>query len=84
MDIWGNYDTEKNSNIRDMVIYKQKKALEEEENQPYEVAELICLGCHQRWIGVYPVSTTLKELECKCGTVGLVIKTGQTILGVDE
>lgn len=50
-----------------------------EENLPHEVAELICLNCHQRWIGVYPQATPLKNLECTCGVVGMVIKTGQTL-----
>lgn len=50
-----------------------------EVNLPHEVAELICLKCLHRWIGVYPQSTLLKDLECKCGEVGYVIKTGQTI-----
>lgn len=48
-------------------------------NLPHEVAELICLKCLCRWIGVYPEKTLLKDLECKCGAVGYVIKTGQTI-----
>lgn len=45
----------------------------------YEVAELICLKCLHRWIGVYPQKTLLKQLECECGAVGYVIKTGQTV-----
>lgn len=49
------------------------------ENIPHEVSELICLKCGNRWIGVYPQETLLKELECKCGCVGMVIKTGQTL-----
>lgn len=50
-----------------------------EDNLPHEVSELICLKCHSRWIGVYPESVLLKDLECKCGTIGYVIKTGQTL-----
>lgn len=50
-----------------------------EDNLPHEVAELICLNCHQRWIGVYPQKTPLKNIECTCGVVGMVIKTGQTL-----
>ena len=50
-----------------------------EQNLPHEVSELICLKCLNRWIGVYPTDTPLKELECKCGKVGYVIKTGQTL-----
>ena len=59
--------------------YVMGKVIEYEENMPHEVAELICLVCHKRWIGVYPQKTLLKDLECKCGAVGYVIKTGQTI-----
>jgi len=50
-----------------------------EKNLPHEVAELICLKCLNRWIGVYPKETQLKDLECKCGAIGYVIKTGQTL-----
>lgn len=50
-----------------------------EENEPHEVAEVICLKCLHRWIAVYPEKTLLKNLECKCGCVGYVIKTGQTL-----
>lgn len=50
-----------------------------EDNLPHEVSEVICLKCLRRWIAVYPQSTPLKMLECKCREVGYVIKTGQTI-----
>jgi hypothetical protein len=50
-----------------------------ETNLEHEVSELICLKCLNRWIGVYPEKTLLKDLECKCGEVGYVIKTGQTL-----
>ena len=55
------------------------KIYEIESNLPHEVAELICLKCHHRWIGVYPENVLLKDIECKCGSVGYVIKTGQTL-----
>lgn len=55
------------------------KVVNIESNMEHEVAELICLKCLDRWIGVYPSKTPLKQLECKCGTVGYVIKTGQTL-----
>ena len=51
----------------------------DESNLPHEVAELVCLKCLHRWIGVYPTQTLLKDLECQCGCKGFVIKTGQTI-----
>lgn len=50
-----------------------------DDKEPHEVSELICLKCLNRWIGVYPQKTLLKQLECRCGAVGYVIKTGQTI-----
>jgi hypothetical protein len=50
-----------------------------EVNLPHEVSELICLKCLNRWIGVYPRSTWLKEIQCKCGKKGYVIKTGQSL-----
>lgn len=48
-------------------------------NKPHMVSEVICLKCHKRWIAVYPEKTLLKELECPCGAVGYVIKTGQEL-----
>lgn len=48
-------------------------------NQPYEISEVICLKCLNRWIAVYPQDTLLKDLECKCDEVGAVIKTGQDL-----
>lgn len=50
-----------------------------EANQAHCVAELICVRCGKRWIGVWPEKTLLKELECEnCGP-GFVIKTGQDV-----
>lgn len=54
-----------------------------EDNIEHEVTELICLKCLNRWIGVYPSETPLKQLECKCGEIGYVIKTGQILPNVD-
>lgn len=54
------------------------------ERQPHEVAELICIKCLHRYIGVYPQATLLKDLECEnCGK-GFIIKTGQTIEGGEK
>lgn len=55
------------------------KKIDIEEGKSHEVAELICLNCHSRAIHVYPVETLLKDLQCKCGATGLLIKTGQTL-----
>ena len=49
------------------------------ENLPHEVAELICLKCLKRWIGVYPERSWLNTFECTCGCMGAVIKPGQTL-----
>ena len=48
-------------------------------NKPHEVAELLCLKCLNRWIGVFPKDVPLKDLQCGCGETGFIIKTGQTI-----
>ena len=56
-----------------------EKVVDFEKNMEHEVSELICLKCLNRWIGVYPSKTLLKQIECKCGAIGYVIKTGQTI-----
>lgn len=45
----------------------------------HEISEVVCLKCLKRWIAVYPSKTLLKELQCQCGEIGFVIKTGQTI-----
>lgn len=50
-----------------------------EDDTEYEVAELMCLKCLNRWIGVYPAELPLKDIECKCGEIGYVVKTGQTL-----
>lgn len=55
------------------------KVIDFEVNMEHEVSELICLKCLHRWIGVYPTETLLKDIECPCGEVGYVIKTGQTL-----
>ena len=49
-----------------------------EKNLRHEVSELMCLKCLNRWVGVYPDDVLLKNIACKCGEVGYVIKTGQT------
>lgn len=66
-------ETIKNDNIIDIT-----------ENMEHEVSELMCMKCLKRWIGVYPVATLLKDIECECGEVGFVIKTGQMICEESE
>jgi len=54
-----------------------------EANLPHHVAEVICVKCGKRWIGVWPEKTLLKDLECEnCGP-GFVIMTGQEFDEVD-
>jgi len=53
--------------------------MDNQDTQGYEVSELVCLKCLNRWIGVYPSDVPLKNVECKCGAVGFVIKTGQLL-----
>lgn len=49
-------------------------------HKPHEVAELLCAKCLKRWIGVFPLSVLLKEIECpNCGEAGFTIKTGQEL-----
>lgn len=45
----------------------------------YEVCELMCLKCLDRWVGVFPSENALKDMECQCGAKGYIIKTGQTL-----
>ena len=66
--------------MNDFEQYLEKVA----ENEPHEVAELICLKCFDRAIHVYPEKTLLKRLQCRCGEVGYLIKTGQTLEEVEE
>lgn len=59
-----------------------KSNLEIVSNEAYlehEVSELICLKCFHRRITVYPTSLMLADMECECGAVGFLIKTGQTL-----
>ena len=58
---------------------KKKKVIDIIEYKPHAVSELICLACQERWIGVYPANALLKDMVCKCGVKGLIIKTGQPL-----
>lgn len=66
--------------MNDFEQYLEKKA----ENEPHEVAELICLKCFDRAIHIYSEKTLLKHLQCRCGEIGYLIKTGQTLEEVEE
>lgn len=49
-----------------------------DEHEEIVMAELICLKCLHRWVGVYPLEVALKDVPCAgCGDSGYVIETGQ-------
>ena len=49
-----------------------------DEHEEVVLAELICLKCLHRWVGVYPLEVALKDLHCAgCDATGYVIETGQ-------
>lgn len=51
-----------------------------QEHTPHNTAELICVHCTSRWIGVWPQGVLLKDLACPyCSTRGTVITTGQML-----
>ena len=68
-------DQNTQAEIYNLLKYKEQWL----QRQEHEVSELICLGCKKRWIGVYPSKSLLKNAECECGAIGLIIKTGQTM-----
>lgn len=48
--------------------------------QPHCVAEVMCINCKNRWIGVFPQIVLLKEIFCDyCEKTGYIIKTGQEL-----
>ena len=48
------------------------------EHTPHCTAELICINCKERWIGVWPEQVPLKDLSCPyCRQRGFIITTGQ-------
>ena len=56
----------------------------EDDDTPHIVEEVMCVRCFHRWIGVFPKTTLLKELECpQCHNQGYAIATGQ-ILETEE
>lgn len=50
------------------------------EHTPHCTAELICVHCYTRWIGVWAKVVLLKDLSCPhCKERGTVITTGQIL-----
>ena len=51
-----------------------------EKHTPHDTAELICIKCYERWIGVWPHTTWLKDMSCPyCKQRGTIITTGQIL-----
>lgn len=60
------------------------KVIDINKNKPHIVSELICVKCSQRWIGVRPQETLLKNIECPvCKECGGAIETGQDMEEID-
>ena len=63
-------------------IYPDEVEAEENEEEEgeifWDVSELICVKCLERWIAVRPSTTLLKHIECpRCRYIGSSIETGQ-------
>ena len=62
-------------------LYKQENEtdeLPEGEEEWWDVSEVLCVHCLERWIAVRPASTMLKDIQCpRCSFRGAVIETGQ-------
>lgn len=62
-----------------MKHYRYIRSLNETDNTPHAVSEVICVKCGHRWVSVRPEITLLKQLECpNCGK-GFVVETGQPL-----
>lgn len=70
-------------------MYKQENPeedLEQDEQSWWDVSEVICVKCLERWIAVRPTNTMLKDIECsRCKYTGSIIETGQEFyMEIDE
>lgn len=66
----------------DLEVHQEPEEVLEmmQEHDEIVVAELICLKCLHRWVGVYPLDVALKDIPCaKCEATGYVIETGQEL-----
>lgn len=58
---------------------------DDKEDEPHLVAELMCVRCFKRWIGVFHYQTAYKDIECpQCHQQGYVIGTGQPLFEEGE
>ena len=61
------------------------KYREDRNVREWVTAEVICLKCLFRYIGTFPESVRLKELECpECGEIGSIIMTGQDLIDMEQ
>ena len=59
-------------------IQEQSQDDDDEESIYWDVSEVMCCKCFERWIAVRPSSTLLKDIECpRCKFTGATIETGQ-------
>jgi len=73
-------DREREMNIINIEDFRKKNNKKKDESsEPHHVAELMCLNCFKRWIGIWNAKVMLKDLLCKCGAKGSIIKTGQDL-----
>lgn len=57
----------------------------DDDDTPHIVEEVMCVRCFHRWIGVFPKTMLLKELECpQCHNQGYTIATGQIMETEEE
>jgi len=66
-------------NIINIEDFRKKNNKKDESSEPHNVAELMCLVCFKRWIGIWNAKIMLKDLLCKCGAEGSIINTGQEL-----
>ena len=61
-------------------MHKQENPEEDPDSveEMWDVSEVICIHCLERWIAVRPSETMLKDIQCpRCSYRGAVIETGQ-------
>ena len=61
-------------------LNKPEEVADEEDDVEifWDVSEVMCCKCFERWIAVRPSVTMLKNIQCpRCSFTGAVIETGQ-------
>lgn len=63
-------------------LYLEEKDVSDAEDteESWDISEVLCCKCFERWIAVRPSVTLLKDLECpRCKFTGAVVETGQEL-----